>query len=105
MSTPVFKQLPTWQETARQLTDHRDATIAEVDPTILQLNTKETLLNVTNVPKEVLSNREIELTESTPEYLLKALAARQLSATELTNAFLRRAGLAAQLVRCTFCLW
>lgn len=94
-----FKQLSTWQETAKQLQDHRDATIAALDPPLPALP-NELPLNVTGIPRQVLTEREMELTESSPEYLLNGLAAGFVTSTEVTTAFLRRAGLAQKLVNC-----
>lgn len=94
---PPFQQLSTWQETAKQMQEHRDATIAALDPP-LPILPDDVLLNVTGIPKQVLTEREIELTESSPEYLLDALAAGFITSTEVTKAFLRRAGLAQKLV-------
>lgn len=96
---PPFKQMSTWQETAKQVQDYRDSTIASVEPPIPDV-AKDLPLNVTNIPKEVLTEGEIELTESTPEYLLNALAAGWITSTEVTKAFLRRAGLAQKLTNC-----
>jgi amidase len=92
-----FKQMPTWQETAQQMRDHRDATIAAIEPKLPSLPA-QLPLNVVTIPKQVLTERELELTESTPEYLINALAAGFVTSTEVTKAFLRRAALAQQLV-------
>lgn len=97
MGKPPFKQLATWQETAQQMRDHRDATIAAIEPNLPPLPA-ELPLNVTGIPKQILTEREIELTESSPEYLINALAAGFVTSTEVTKAFLRRAALAQQLV-------
>jgi amidase len=92
-----FKQLSTWQETATQLRDHRDETIAAVEPKLPELPT-ELPLNVTGIPKEILTERELELTESPPEDLITVLAAGYVTSVEVTKAFLRRAALAQKLV-------
>lgn len=96
---PPFKQFPTWQETAKQMQNHRDSTIAAIEPAVPEVP-KELPLNVTSLPKELLTKREIELTESTPEYLVNALAVGWITSTEVTKAFLRRAGLAQKLTNC-----
>jgi hypothetical protein len=93
----LFKQMSTWEETAQQMKDHRDATIAAIEPQLPQL-AADLPLNVTSIPKQILTERELELTESTPEYLINALAAGFVTSTEVTKAFLRRAALAQQLV-------
>lgn len=96
---PPFKQFPTWQETAKQMQDRRDLTIAAVEPPVPEVP-KDLPLNVTQLPKELLTEREIELTESTPEYLLNALAAGWITSTEVIKAFLRCAGLSQKLTNC-----
>jgi hypothetical protein len=93
-----FKQLSTWQETTKQMQEHRDATVAAIEPSLSPLPA-DLPLNVTGIPKQILTPREIELTESAPEYLLNALAAGLVTSTEVTKACLRRAALAQQLVR------
>ncbi|KAI9794120.1 MAG: hypothetical protein M1835_006801 [Candelina submexicana] len=89
----------TWQEIAQDMQKHRDETIAEVQPSIPDVP-RELPRNVTLIPAELLSTREIELTETSPEKLVAALAEGDLTSVELTNAFLRRAGLAQKLVNC-----
>jgi hypothetical protein len=96
MQSP-FKQLSTWQETAKQMQDHREVTLAAIDPPLTNLPAALPM-NVTGIPKQVLTERELELTESTPEYLINALAAGFVTSTEVTKAFLRRAALAQKLV-------
>jgi amidase len=95
--TPPFQQLSTWQETAQQLRDHRESTIAAIDPQLPELPA-ELPLNVTGLAKDILTKRELELTESPPEDLLTVLAAGYVTSTEITKAFLRRAALAQKLV-------
>ncbi|QDS68693.1 hypothetical protein FKW77_002767 [Venturia effusa] len=92
-----FKQMPTWQETAKQMQDHRDGTIAAIDPPLPELPA-ELPLNVTGIPKTILTARELEITESPPEDLLTVLAAGYVTSTEITKAFLRRAALAQKLL-------
>jgi len=92
-----FKQLPTWQETAKQMQEHRDATIAAIEPKLPPLPA-DLPLNVTGIPKQLLTERELELTESLPEDLITALASGFVTSTEVTKAFLRRAALAQGLV-------
>ena len=72
-----------WQDIARQVQEHRDATIAEV--------------RFTGIPRDLLSAREVEITESTTERLIEFLATGQLRSREVTAAFLRRAGIAQSL--------
>jgi amidase len=92
-----FKQLTTWQETAKQLQEHRDETIAAIEPKLPALPS-ELPLNVTGIPKKILTERELELTESPPEDLITVLAAGYVTSVEITKAFLRRAALAQKVV-------
>jgi hypothetical protein len=87
----------TWQEIAKVAQRLRDRSIAEVKPTVPDVSV-ELPLNVSKLPGDLLSKAEIEITESKPEQLLDALASGKLTSTEVTNAFLRRAGLAQKLV-------
>ncbi|KAL9077583.1 MAG: hypothetical protein Q9157_003307 [Trypethelium eluteriae] len=89
----------TWQEIALDVQKYRDKTIDEVSPPISDVPT-HLPLNVTNVPKDLLTSTEISITETPPEELLIAIEKRQYSCKEVTNAFLRRAGLAQKLVNC-----
>jgi hypothetical protein len=97
MSSP-FKQCPTWQETVHQMRKHRDDSIMAIEPRLPDILSQELPLNVTGVPKTILSGREIELTESSTESLLSSMAAGLVTSVEVTKAFLRRAGLAGLLV-------
>jgi amidase len=94
-----FKQLSTWQETAKQLQDHRDTTVAAVEPELPSLP-DDLPLNVTVFPKQILSEKELEITTSPPESLLERLATGKITSVEVTSAFLRRAALAQKLVGC-----
>jgi amidase len=88
---------PTWQEIAKQAQDHRDASIAALDPPLPELPA-ELPLDVTQIPKQILTAQEISITETTSEVLVDKLARGELAAVEVTKAFLRRAGLAQKLV-------
>ena len=92
---------PKWEDVARQVQEHRAATIAEVRPQIPDIP-KTLPLNVTSIPRDLLSSREVEITESTTESLVKNLATGQLTSREVTTAFLRRAGIAQGLA--SYCL-
>jgi amidase len=98
-----FKQYSTWQETAKQMQDHREATLGAIEPKLSNVPT-ELPLNVTRIPDQVLSLREIEITTSAPELLLDDLATGKLRSVEVTNAFLRRAALAQKLVGVVECI-
>lgn len=91
----------TWQEIAAEARSHRDTTIADplIQPPIPHVPT-ELPLDVTQIPKALLTPDEIRITELLPEQLLPLLASGTLSSTTVTKAFLRRAGLAHRLTNC-----
>lgn len=92
-------QVEPWQQAAQRAQAYRDASIAAIVPSIPAIP-KDLPQNVTALPWQLLSLREVEITELLPEELLPALASGQLSSVDVTSAFLRRAGLAQQLVNC-----
>ncbi|KAL9102226.1 MAG: hypothetical protein Q9163_002608 [Psora crenata] len=88
-----------WQEIAEEAQGYRDASIKRVQPAVP--NVPESLpLDVTKIPKDLLSEQELCITQTPPEVLLKELALGQLLCVDVTTAFLRRAGLAQGLVNC-----
>ena len=87
-----------WQEIAQAAQEHRDKSIAEVKPPLPDIQSEDLPLNVTSIPWKHLSTFEIEVTETSPEKLVKLLASGELTSTQVTNAFLRRAGIAQKLV-------
>lgn len=87
-----------WQEIAKGMQDYRAKTINEVKPEIPSLPHKLPK-NVTKLPREFLSEKEIWITETEPTRLASVLCKGELTAVEVTKAFLRRAGLASRLVR------
>ena len=88
-----------WQEVAKIAQDHRDGSIAQVDPSVPDVPSAADLpLNVSSLPKELLSKTEVLITETSPERLIESLASGERSSVEVTRAFLRRAGLAQKLV-------
>ena len=88
----------TWQEVARTAQEHRDASIAMVEPAVPDVPA-ELPLDVTTLPKQLLSKTEVNITETSAEDLVASLAAGRVSSLDVTKAFLRRAGLAQKLVR------
>lgn len=92
------KPLESWQSIAQRAQDHRDATVAAVQPPIPDL--QDLPLDSTPIPKTILTPEEIAITESDPVELLEKLASGALSSVEVTKAFLRRAALAQKLVNC-----
>ncbi len=87
----------TWQDIAHQVQSHRASTISGIEPSIPDVPSPLPL-NVTAIPKALLSQREVEITTMQPEDLVACLATGNLASTEVTSAFLRRAGLAQKLV-------
>lgn len=93
--------LSTWQEKVAWAQEHRDSSLAKVEPKLTGLPA-ELPLNSQSLPKAVLTEREIEITENyTVTELLKVLRERKISVEEVTRAFLRRAALAHAAV-CAF---
>lgn len=88
-----------WQDIAAVAQLHRDETIAAIEPAVPDLPT-EIPLNVTTLPAELLSNDVVEITDLPVEILLHRLANGTLTSTQVTKAFLQRAGLASKLVNC-----
>nr|POE77485.1 putative amidase [Quercus suber] len=88
-----------WQTIARRMQDHRDETIAAVQPPVPDVPA-ELPTNVTGVPRTVLAPAVLDITESPVEVLLPLLHEGRLSSTAVTTAFLQRAGLAGRLANC-----
>ena len=86
-----------WQEIAQIAQDLRDKSIQQVKPAIPDVPS-ELPLNVSKLPRELLSKAEVDITETSPEGLLDLLASGKITSTEVAEAFLRRAGLAQELV-------
>jgi hypothetical protein len=100
---PSSKRKPKrpWQEIAQEAQQYRDASIvtfATNFPALLDDKFSEPPKNSTNIPGIVLQPQDLKITESSPEDLVKLLANGELSATDVTAAFLRRAALAQILV-------
>ncbi|KAH6679889.1 amidase signature domain-containing protein [Plectosphaerella plurivora] len=90
----------TFEERVAWVRAHRDASLAKVEPA-LQGIPAELPINSKNLHKNVLSLREIEITEGyTITDLLSALRERRISVEEVTRAFLRRAALAHAATNC-----
>lgn len=87
-----------WQDVAKTAQDLRDASIGRINPPVPDVPS-DLPRDVTNVPKHLLAPDEVLITETSPEDLTTALASGKFTSTAVTNAFLRRAGLAQKLVR------
>jgi hypothetical protein len=87
----------TWQEVAADRQAYRDASIATLDPVLPDIPSIP--LNTIPLAKQILTDAEVKITETTVEKLIPKLANGELSAVEVAKAFLRRAGLAQKAVR------
>lgn len=88
-----------WQEIAKEAQSLRDTSIKQIQPPVPDVPSPAELpLNVTSIPRQLLSEAELKITESPPEKLLRLLASGELSSVDVTTAFLRRAGIAQKLV-------
>ena len=94
-TTTVTKS--SWQDVARIAQQQRDDSIARVDPPVPEVPA-ELPLDVSVLPKELLSSEEVEITQTAAEDLVASIASGKLSSVTVTEAFLRRAGLAQKLV-------
>ncbi|KAJ5951545.1 Amidase [Penicillium vulpinum] len=99
--TVVPQQKLSWQESALQVQAVRDISIKQVDPAIATLPDQHTG-RVIDFPRKHLSQAEIAITESSAEKLVDSLATGKLTATAVTNAFLRRAAIAQKLTNCIY---
>ena len=94
----------TWERLVAEARQHRDETIAQIEPAIPDLSELTDITvplprNVTGIPRSVLSAAEVDITETPVEELLARLCSGRLTAVDATRAFLRRAGIAQKLVR------
>ena len=86
-----------WRDICHEAQEERDASIRLVSPAVPQII--EAPANVISVPKQVLTEEEVAITELLPEDLVSQLAVGKLSSRVVVNAFLRRAGVAQRLVK------
>ncbi|CAK4029048.1 related to vitamin D3 hydroxylase-associated [Lecanosticta acicola] len=88
-----------WKSIASSRQEHRSNTIDAVHPAVPRVS-KHLPRNVTAIPKQLLPQHVIEITELPPEKLLGDLATGKISSEKVTRAFLQRAGLASKLTNC-----
>lgn len=88
-----------WQDIAAAAQAHRAKSITRVEPQVPELPA-QIPLNVTTLPAKLLSPDVAEITELSVETLLQRLATGNLTSTQVTKAFLQRAGLASKAVNC-----
>ena len=104
-----------WQEIAKDAQDHRDASLAQVKPgpesssmypapehALEQSHPSAACKISMKFPETTLHPRDVQITETLPEDLVQSLATGELSATDVTTAFLRRAVIAQKLVSAIF---
>ncbi|THD00157.1 hypothetical protein EYZ11_000348 [Aspergillus tanneri] len=95
------KTEPSWQDIASAVQATRDKSFEQVHPEVPVL--PEALPSrVVDIPRQHLSQSEVEITESSAEVLVASLAAGKLTATAVANAFLRRAIIAQKLTNCIY---
>ncbi|KAL5414614.1 hypothetical protein PMIN03_003114 [Paraphaeosphaeria minitans] len=97
--SPKVKPKRPWKEVAKEAQEHRDSTINTLSPPAPQLPT-ELPRNVLPIATELLHPKVIFITNLPPEQLLPLLSTGQVSAVEVTTAYLQRAALAQGLVNC-----
>ena len=90
-----------WQDISAAAQRHRDGTLDKVSPSLTPLP-PVTSHNVTDIPRQVLSEEEVRITETSSPALIDLLAKGELKAAIVVNAFLRRAALAQKLVNCVY---
>ena len=88
---------PSWSKTASRVQEYRAQGLQQVQPPLPEIPSKLSQ-DVTSVPQQLLLPRELEITQLPPECLLSRLAAGKLTSEEVTQAYLRRAALAQELV-------
>lgn len=87
-------QVKSWEDRASVARARRDAGLAKVEPKLEGI--PDVLpLSSQDLPKSVLTPRELEITEKySVTELLKILREKKITVEEVTRAFLRRAALA-----------
>lgn len=88
---------PTWQEIAQEAQDLRDGSIARVEAPMPNA-TDQLPLNVTDIPKHLLSAEEVSISQTAPEILVSSLASGKYTCTAVITAFLHRAAIAQAVV-------
>ncbi|KUJ08556.1 amidase [Mollisia scopiformis] len=93
-----------WEDVAREAQEYRDASIGRV-PGITEISARLESLNALpkcslDIPGKVLELKDIKITQCLPEDLVAMLGKGEISAVEVTTAFLRRAALAQRLTNC-----
>lgn len=95
-----------WEQKAHAVRDDRHASLAKVDPPLRFLE-GDLPLNSLDLPKQLLTDEEYDITEThSVTTLLARLRNKDLTAEEVTRAFLRRAAIAHHATNClTELMW
>jgi hypothetical protein len=94
-----------WKEIVNAVQKYRDASITAVTPSIPHVPQPENLpRNVTGLPRQLLQQPEMDITETAAEKLVTLLAEGKLTSVAVVGAFLRRAAVAQKLVSDIFVL-
>ena len=88
---------PLWKKTASKVQEYRAQSLRKVQPPLPEIPV-DLPKDVTYAPQQLLSPREIAITDSSPESLLSDLTTGKWSSYEVTQAYIRRAALAQELV-------
>lgn len=89
-----------WKAIAAEAQQHRDSSLLAVEPPIPNIPSPIPR-NIFSTIRASLSENEVIITELPPETLLDRLRTRELTAVEVTSAYLRRAAVAQKLVHIT----
>ncbi|KAF1933707.1 amidase [Didymella exigua CBS 183.55] len=88
-----------WTDVAEEAHRHRDATIAALSPPAPKVPS-DLPKNTMHVPDQLLDHSVLPVTKLLPEELLLSLSTGQLSAVQVTTAYLQRAAVAQGLSNC-----
>jgi Asp-tRNA(Asn)/Glu-tRNA(Gln) amidotransferase A subunit family amidase len=88
-----------WTRIAEEAQDHRDATIAELSPQPPKIPSNLPK-SVIGMPDQLLDQSILSITSLLPEELLSRLSSGQLSASQVTTAYLQRAAVSQGLSNC-----
>ncbi|KAF2994002.1 hypothetical protein E8E13_002387 [Curvularia kusanoi] len=89
----------TWVDIVEEAQAHRNATIAALSPLAPKVPSNFAK-SVMHIPEELLDDSVLSITDMPPEDLLQALSTGQLSAAQVTDAYLQRAAVAQGLSNC-----
>ena len=90
------KKSTAWQEIAQEAQSIRERSLVEVDDGMDLPKSRAN--NVLNAPNDVLTERELSITSTTPQDLVSFTKSGGISAHEITRAFLRRVVVAQKTV-------